>query len=70
VQGDSGYDADDDESVGDDDEVYIGQPAGGDEAGIQAVLLLVPDEVGFFQHHGPFSGEAFSLIMSAYQFDL
>jgi hypothetical protein len=47
VQGDSGYDADDDESVGDDDEVCIGQPAGGDEAGIQAVLL-VPDKVGFF----------------------
>jgi hypothetical protein len=40
VQGDSGYDADDDESVGDDDEVYIGQPAGGDEAGIQLFFFL------------------------------
>jgi hypothetical protein len=48
VQDDSGYKADDDKSVGDDDEVYLGQPAGGDESGIQAVLLLVPDEVGFF----------------------
>jgi hypothetical protein len=70
LQGDSDYEADDDESVGDDDEVYHGQPLHGDEAGIQVVLLLGDDEVGFVSHHGPFARKAFPLIMAVYQFVL
>jgi hypothetical protein len=50
VQGDSGYEGDDDESVGDDDEVYHGEPVRLDQAGMQAGLLLVDAIAGEAEH--------------------